>query len=179
MLINHCEGSSLFESANMNLMAAIMFALLVARVTSGSSVTAPACVISGSNVVIGFGNDNAKVGDWIGLIPEHAVSSHALPDPHDDNWIWTCGSQDCKASPNHGSTTISTPNLTGASKWVAVLARDIGESNRRELLATSSPFYVSSSCPDLVCSTWLMMLLSTRAMNHDLGYLLSNLADIS
>jgi len=163
----------------MNMMAAIMFALLVAPVTSRSSATTPACVVSGSNVVIGFGNDDAKEGDWIGLLPEHAVSSHTLPNPHDDNWIWTCGSQDCNASPNHGSTTISTPNLTGASKWVAVLARDIGESNRQELLATSTPFYVSSSCPEPVRSNSFMLSLSTRAINHDLGYSSSNLADIS
>ena len=57
------------------MMAAIMFALLVAPVTSRSSATTPACVVSGSNVVIGFGNDDAKEGDWIGLLPEHAVSS--------------------------------------------------------------------------------------------------------
>jgi hypothetical protein len=142
----------------MNRIAAIISALLVAPVASVSSITTPACVVAGSNVVIGFGNDNAKPGDWIGLLPENAVASHDLPDPHDDNWIWTCGSQDCNAAaPNHGFATIPTPNLNGASKWVAVLARDSGVANPQELLATSAPFDVSPSCPEPVRSTMCMM----------------------
>lgn len=136
----------------MNRMAVTILALLVATVASGSSITTPACVVSGSNVVIGFGNDNAKERDWIGLLPERAVASRVLPNPHESNWIRTCGSQDCTSSPDHGSTTISTPNLSGASKWVAVLARDNGGHNPQELLAISAVFHVRASCPEPVRS---------------------------
>ena len=136
----------------MNRTAAIIFALLVAPVASGSSITTPACVVSGSNVVIGFDNDNAQERDWIGLLPETAVASHILPNPHDSNWIWTCGSQDCTSSPDHDSITIYTPNLNGPSKWIAVLARDNGGPNPQELLATSAVFHVRESCPEQVRS---------------------------
>jgi hypothetical protein len=141
----------------MNIKAAIASALLAAPFASGSSVTTPACVVSGSKVVIDFGNNNAKVGDWIGLVPENVVAGHVLPNPHNDNWILTCGSQDCSSSPNHGSATISTPNLTGASKWVAVLARDNGGHNPQDLLATSAPFHVRTSCPEEVRSSRCIM----------------------
>jgi hypothetical protein len=101
--------------------AAVSIALLASAV-SGSNITTPSCVVPGSDVIIGFENDHAKERDWIGLFPEGVSGGH-LPDPHDNNWIWTCGTQNCTSSPHLGPVTISSPDLSGASAWIAVLAR--------------------------------------------------------
>jgi hypothetical protein len=101
--------------------AAVSIALLASAV-SGSNITTPSCVVPGSDVIIGFENNNAKERDWIGLFPEGVSGGH-LPDPHDNNWIWTCGTQNCTSSPHLGPVTISSPDLSGASAWIAVLAR--------------------------------------------------------
>ena len=135
--------------------AAAVFIALLAPVVGGSKVTTHSCVVAGSDVIINFENDNTKEGDWIGLIPESAVDGH-VEDPHDNNWIWTCGSQNCTSSPELGPVTISAPNLSGASMWIAVLARFDGDSKPYELIATSATFHVSTtgSCGGVVSTRY-------------------------
>ena len=142
------------EAFKMMRKTAVVVALLAHFVT-GRQITTPSCVVAGSDVVISFENDNAKEGDWIGLIPESAVDGH-VPDPHDNNWIWTCGSQNCTSSPELGSVTISAPNLSGASTWVAVLARFHEDSKPNEMITTSAAFHVSTtgSCGGVVSSRY-------------------------
>ena len=117
---------------------------LVATVVSGSTINTPSCVVLGSDVIISFENENAKEGDWIGLLPESVVGT-PLPDPHINNWIWTCGSQNCTSSPDLGHVTISAPNLSATSTWVAVLARFDEDSTSYEPIATSVAFDVRAS----------------------------------
>ena len=130
------------------------FIALLAPIVTGSHIITPSCVVAGSDVIISFENDNAKEGDWIGLIPEISAVDGHVPDIHDNNWIWTCGSQNCTSSPELGSVTISAPNLSGASTWVAVLARFDEDSKLHDLIATSAVFHVSTtgSCRGVVSS---------------------------
>ena len=118
---------------------------LIAPVIDGSIVKTHSCVVSGSDVDVNFEDDDAMQGDWIGLLPLSRVGSQ-VPDTRADNWVWTCGSQSCGSLPGIGSITISSPNLSSATEWVAFLARFDGGSAPYEVVATSATFRVDTSC---------------------------------
>ena len=131
------------------IMKAILIFSLTTIVVYGSNIKAPACVAPGSKVVFGFNIDSPKAGDWIGLFPEGTVGSQ-VSDPRDSNWIWTCGSQTCGTFPAGGFANITSPNLGGAAKWVAVLARFQGGTGPFALIAKSTTMLVSTKCAGTV-----------------------------
>ena len=126
--------------------AAIILAL-IAPVVSGGSVTAPSCVVLGSEVVIDFEYENARQGDWMGLLPIRRMGIE-VPDTRSDNWVWTCGSQSCGSLPESGSITFSNPNFSNATDWVAFLARFDGDVAPYALIAASATFRVDTSCSE-------------------------------
>ena len=131
------------------MMKAILIFSLTTILVYGSSIKAPACVAPGAKVVFGFSNDSPKKGDWIGLFPAGTVGSQ-VTDPRDQNWIWTCGSKTCTTSPAGGFANITTPNLSGAAKWIAVLARFEGGTGPFELIVKSATMLVSTNCAGTV-----------------------------
>ena len=141
------------------IMKAIVIVTLLAAVVRGSEIQTSSCVTPDSEVVVGFNNDNAKDGDWIGLFPAGSVGNSA-PEPRSRNWIWTYGNQNCGTSPSSGFGRISNPKLTGDDKWVAVIARFTSGSNSQKVVAMSKPFRVSNSCDGPVRSNRRMMYLT-------------------
>jgi hypothetical protein len=127
------------------MMKATIIVSFLASVVCGSQIKAPSCVIPGSKVSIVFSNDIAKTGDWIGLLPATTVGTQ-VPELRLRNWVWTCGTQSCGSSPDAGIATIASPNFSGATTWVAVLARFDGGTSSSELIVKSATFQVRNDC---------------------------------
>jgi hypothetical protein len=124
---------------------AVIFFSLIAAAFGASEIRTGSCFAPGADVIIGFNNADAKAGDWVGLIPASVVGS-LVPGARSSNWIKTCGSQGCNTSPPSGFLSISKPNLNGATRWVAVLARFSSGGSSHTLIAKSNSFLVSTSC---------------------------------
>lgn len=134
------------------MMKVTIIVTLLAAVVRGSEILTGSCFAPNADVVIGFNNDNAMDSDWIGLFPSSDVGLQ-VPEPRTRNWIWTCGDRNCDTSPSGGFGKISNPNLSGATEWVAVMARFDGGS----VIVASNPFRVSSSCDGPVSSNGRMI----------------------
>lgn len=141
------------------IMKSIIITTLLFAVVNGSEIQTGSCFTPDSDVVVGFNIDNANDRDWIGLFPAGSIGDNA-PEPRSRNWIWTCGDQNCGSSPSSGFGRISNPKLSGADKWVAVIARFNKGSNSQKVVAVSKPFRVSSSCDGPVSSSWRITHLS-------------------
>jgi hypothetical protein len=138
---------------------ATIIVTLLAAVVRGSEILTGSCFTPDSEVIVGFNNDNAKEGDWIGLFPASVVGLQ-VPEPRSRNWIWTCGDQNCDTSPSSGFGKISNPKLTGADQWVAVMARFNSGSGQLNVIVSSEPFRVSNSCDGPVSSNGRMVYLA-------------------
>jgi len=137
-------------------MKSTLFVVSLVAFVNADDVTTPACVEDGSDVVVGFENDNnAETGDWLGLYPVEAIGGDGapgMPALHPMNWVNSCGDRSCTEPKERGPVLFPRPklwvNADGSDKaWVAVLARFSVQSQEfYTIVNESAPFIVSTNC---------------------------------
>jgi hypothetical protein len=90
----------------------------------------PDCIDIGEELVVRFQNCDPQFGDWIGVFLKDADPSD-LPAPF--MWVWSCGSQNCRGSPNTNTVTLNANAAQDGNAWPlergdyhAYLIRNVG-----------------------------------------------------
>ena len=95
----------------------------------------PKCIDIGEDVVVEFQNCDPQFGDWIGIFSKDADPSNL---PEAALWVWACGSQSCRGSPQTNTVTLNeddadTQSAQDGTAWplrpddyIAYLIRNVG-----------------------------------------------------
>jgi len=73
------------------------------------------CVVTGDPFEVRFSNCQPEAGDWIGIFDKDADPAN-LPNPY--LWVWSCGSQNCRESPQKGVVRFNEGSVDdSAGSW--------------------------------------------------------------